>query len=103
MASVYLIHFEQPYKHARHYLGFSEDVPGRIRAHRRGKGARLISVVNDAGIDWAVVRIWRNMTRADERKLKHRRDAPGLCPVCRGEESYDELRSREAEITADHT
>lgn len=24
---VYLLHFSQPYKHARHYLGYADDLP----------------------------------------------------------------------------
>src|SRR5438067_9641399 len=32
---VYLIHLHTPYKHAKHYLGFSENVQGRVQHHRR--------------------------------------------------------------------
>ena len=55
---VYLIHFARPYKHARHYLGYTEDLPKRLSLHKRGLGARLMEVVRNAGIDWVVARTW---------------------------------------------
>ena len=79
--TVYLIHFERRYKHAGHYLGYSSDLVSRIRAHRLGQGARLLQVVNDAGIRWFVVRIWDGGYDL-EHALKARRNAPQLCPVC---------------------
>ncbi len=44
---VYLIHLNTPYKHAKHYLGFSEDVQRRVWAVPPGgsRSAR-ISLVN---------------------------------------------------------
>lgn len=79
---VYLIHFAQRYKHAGHYLGYSSDLEGRIRAHRESRGARLLRVVNEAGIAWEVVRVWRDGGYDLEQALKSWRNAPRLCPVC---------------------
>ncbi len=31
--TVYLIHFNRAYKHARHYMGFSENLDKRITDH----------------------------------------------------------------------
>lgn len=50
--TIYLIHFEKPYKHARHYLGYTNDLEKRLARHRNGNGARLIDVINNAGIKW---------------------------------------------------
>lgn len=81
---VYLIHFEHPYKHAQHYLGYCE--PGglikRLARHRRGAGSRLMEIVTKAGIRWHCVRVYKNADRTEERRLKnyHRVD---LCPVCK--------------------
>lgn len=85
MSCCYLICFERPYKHARHYLGFTkDDTPDRrIDSHRRGTGARLMSVVNAAGIKWTHVRTWKGATRQDEIKLKKRGGAARHCPVCK--------------------
>lgn len=83
--SVYLIHFNAPFHHARHYLGFAEDVDARVQKHRTGAGARLLQVVNAAGIAWQVARVWPEGTRDDERRLKAWKAATQLCPLCRAE------------------
>jgi len=81
---VYLIHFETSYKRARHYIGYTSDLEARIEHHRNGSGAKLLDVVNKAGIKWDVVRTWEG-DRKLERKLKNRKNASQLCPVCREE------------------
>jgi predicted GIY-YIG superfamily endonuclease len=82
---VYLIHFDAPYKHARHYIGFTfNKLEQRIASHRNGTGARLMKVVTLAGITWCVVaRTWENQTRSFERRLKRRKHSALLCPKCR--------------------
>lgn len=83
--NVYLIHFTEPYKHARHYLGQSDDLSQRLAQHQRGDGARLMQVVREAGIAWVVARTWQG-GRSLEYKLKSRHNAPKeLCPICRGD------------------
>lgn len=78
---VYLIHFAEKYEHAGHYLGYAKHLDARIAHHRNGTGARLMQVVNEAGIDWQVVRTWEG-GRDVERFLKAKKNAPYLCPVC---------------------
>jgi predicted GIY-YIG superfamily endonuclease len=78
---VYLLHFAKPYKHARHYIGFTEDLDKRITDHLCGQGARLMEVITEAGIEWKVARTWQG-DRNFERYLKNRKDAPKLCPIC---------------------
>ena len=34
---VYLLHFDQPYKHARHYLGYTVNVDQRLAMHAAGR------------------------------------------------------------------
>src|SRR6516165_2333863 len=87
---VYLIHFQRPYRHARHYIGFVAEggLAGRLERHRSGDGARLLRVITEAGIAWTVAPLWPGADRTTERRLKNRRNAPKLCPVCRGELSY---------------
>lgn len=85
MGTVYLIHFERPYKHARHYLGYAKHLEARLEHHRNGTGARFLQVVNEAGIEWEVVRTWEG-DHSLERRLKARKNAPReLCPICREE------------------
>ncbi len=40
MGLIYLLHFERSYHHARHYLGYTEDLEARVTAHRAGRAAR---------------------------------------------------------------
>ena len=39
----YLICLDQPYFHARHYVGFSDDIQRRIQTHRKGQGSPLLA------------------------------------------------------------
>ena len=82
--TIYLVHFARPYRHARHYLGWTaaESVDARLARHRRGEGARLLRALVLAGIEFDVVRTWPG-GRTEERALKRRKNAPRLCPVCR--------------------
>jgi predicted GIY-YIG superfamily endonuclease len=79
---VYLLHFDEPYKHARHYVGSAENLAVRLSEHRKGKGARLIQVIQEAGIGWRLVRVWFKGGRALEKRIKRARNHPRLCPVC---------------------
>ena len=57
--TVYLLHFDQPYKHARHYVGWTaRNVKRRLAEHEAGRGARLLAVVREAGIGWQLARLW---------------------------------------------
>ena len=81
--TVYLLHFDHPYKHARHYLGWAADghLDSRIEAHRSGQGARLMAVIEAAGIGFRLARTWQG-TRARERQLKRQGGASRCCPMC---------------------
>lgn len=84
MSTVYLIHFETPFKHARHYLGYTSlALEERINRHRSNRGAKLLIAVSSAGIKWNVVRTWVG-GRELETQLKRRKNAPTLCPICTG-------------------
>jgi len=88
MATVYLIHLDQPISHAKHYLGYSslENVIDRLARHKAGKGARLLQVANERNITYSIIRTWEFATwqeaRKFERKLKSQKHTPRLCPVC---------------------
>jgi predicted GIY-YIG superfamily endonuclease len=66
---IYLLHFNQPYRHARHYTGWAADLDARLAEHAAGRGARLLAVVKDAGITWTLARTWPG-TRTRERQIK---------------------------------
>ena len=84
---VYLIHFEEKFKHAQHYLGFvdggREQLENRATTHLKNQGSKLLKAVNLAGIKWSVVRIWEEGDRNFERSLKNRKKTSSLCPVCK--------------------
>jgi hypothetical protein len=80
----YLLHFTPPYRHARHYLGFADDLPRRLRKQATGKGARLVAVALAAGCTFELVWV-RLGSRDEERRLKNQKAVPRLvCPVCPG-------------------
>ena len=80
--TVYLLHFERPYGHARHYCGWTVDLESRLTAHATGHGARLMAVIHGAGIGWRLARTWPGVTRAVERALKNQGGASRRCPLC---------------------
>jgi predicted GIY-YIG superfamily endonuclease len=93
--TVYLLHFARAYRHARHYLGFTgaEDLSERLARHEAGGGARLLAVIRDAGIPFALARTWEDSTRADERRLKNWKNASFLCPICRAQAKKSRKKS----------
>jgi predicted GIY-YIG superfamily endonuclease len=88
VAGCYLIHFNERYRHAGHYLGYADDIRARVRKHRQGNGSRLMQVIANAGISWEVVRIWEGATRTNERQMKGH-SSTRLCPVCNGLKAYN--------------
>jgi predicted GIY-YIG superfamily endonuclease len=84
--TVYLLHFDWRYRHAAHYLGWSENLPARLADHQSGHGARLLTVIHTAGIGWQLARTWDG-TRALERQLKRRGGRARLCPICKAQTS----------------
>jgi len=79
--TIYLLHFSRPYKHARHYTGWTTDLIQRLTEHRQGRGARLIAVINAAGIEFQLARTCLG-TRFDERAIKRFGGATRYCPLC---------------------
>lgn len=85
--TVYLLHFDAPYKHAKHYLGIAKDLDARLAQHAAGQGARLTQVVRQAGITWQLARTWKG-DRQRERALKKQGGASRLCPVCKTQQTH---------------
>ena len=95
MGLVYLIHFDQPYRHARHYLGWvktPDALKRRLGRHRRARldnwkryqSSKLMCAVGSAGIGWQVARTWEDKTIQDERRMHRGGQNTRLCPICRG-------------------
>jgi predicted GIY-YIG superfamily endonuclease len=79
--TIYLLHFDRAYRHARHYTGWTTDLDARLADHICGQGARLIEVIEQAGIGWTLARTWIG-PRARERALKRQGGASRHCPLC---------------------
>ncbi len=84
VGSVYLLHFAEPYFHARHYVGFTRNVRRRLQQHRAGRGARLMAVIAEEGIAFVLARTWENVTRVFERRVHRNRNSRRMCPLCAG-------------------
>ncbi len=80
--TVYLLHFDRPYAHAAHYTGWATDLDARLADHSAGRGARLLAVIQAAGIGWTLARTWPATTRTRERALKRQGGASRRCPLC---------------------
>lgn len=83
---VYIIHFDSPLAHAKHYVGFCEDtdtsLDDRIKEHLSGRGARILSVCNERGIGYQLARVLPG-DRARERQIKNTKNTSSYCPICR--------------------
>ena len=81
-AGVYLLHFSPPYKHAKHYMGFAEDIDRRIEQHRAGTGTSMPWTIVSSVFRLILAPIWPGADRSTERRLKKRKESPRLCPIC---------------------
>lgn len=81
---IYIIHFDEPLAHARHYVGYYKrgNLRKRLQEHRSGRGARILQVCNERGIEYRVARLMPG-DRNRERQIKNAKCTPRYCPVCR--------------------
>lgn len=87
---LYLLHLEPGYLHARHYLGYADEISRRVREHR-ALGARsspLVAAAIRAGSHVHLARVWPGGTRTLERRLKRGGGLSRHCPVCRATGRY---------------
>lgn len=84
MAAVYVLHLHPPFKHARHYIGFTdgEDVAERLREHERGAGSAMLRAACRAGVQLEIAHVFVGGDRHFERRLKNRRDVCSWCRIC---------------------
>lgn len=80
----YLLHFERPISHAQHYLGWTNDLDARMKQHRNGSRERcvLTFVARERGIGLILARVWEGVTIDHEKRMKRRRNARRMCPIC---------------------
>ncbi len=75
---------DNPHGHASHYIGWAVDHLDRDKVHRTGNGCAMLRWCVANGVDFHVTRVWENVTRDFERKLKRFKNAKKLCPDCSG-------------------
>jgi hypothetical protein len=80
--TVYLLHLDPPFGHARHYTGWASDLHGRLAHHGTSQGANMLWHAAKAGGTWTLARTWPG-DRYLERRLKRAGGASRRCPVCR--------------------
>ena len=87
--TVYLLHFTHrlgnpatPHGEAQHYIGTSHDPETRLHDHLTGTAAAITRAAVHHGAQLLIVRTWEG-DRQVERRLKRRKEAPRLCPLCR--------------------
>jgi predicted GIY-YIG superfamily endonuclease len=79
--TIYMLHFSAPYRHARHYTGWTDNLPERLARHQAGHGSRLIAVITAAGITFTLARTCPG-DRHRERAIKNAGGAVRYCPIC---------------------
>ena len=84
-AWVYVVRLRRPLCHARHYVGWTVDLPRRVRQHLTGRGSHLLNAANAYGIRWDVVQAIRcascREARALEQHIKRGAKVTRWCPV----------------------
>jgi hypothetical protein len=80
---IYLLHLQRSYRHARHYIGFTQNLEQRLAEHRAGRGSPLIAAAAADGIQFELAAVWPG-DRNRERQLHNYKNTPRrLCPLCR--------------------
>lgn len=80
------MHLDPPFKHARHYTGYTPDktVKRRVEEHLTGgpKGSPLIRAAMKAGCKVTLAKEFKGQGRDFERWIKARKDIRRWCPCC---------------------
>lgn len=84
MSAVYVLHFDPPFKHARHYVGWTdqEDIAARLDDHVKCRGSRLVKAAAAAGVKVEIAHVIVGADRNFERKIKRSTDVCRWCRLC---------------------
>ncbi|MBD3387428.1 MAG: hypothetical protein GF414_00605 [Candidatus Altiarchaeales archaeon] len=86
---VYVIHLNRPFRHAKHYIGYTTDIVRRMTHHSLGHrdSSHFMKAVCRAGIRWSVtmVQSFEDAKEAVcfEKKLKRDKRSSLHCPLCK--------------------
>jgi predicted GIY-YIG superfamily endonuclease len=97
LTAVYVLHFDPPFKHAHHYVGFTThaDVATRLDEHMKGAGSRLVRAVARAGHAVHIAHVFIGADRRFERQIKNRKDVSRWCRICARNERAKPKMNRE--------
>jgi len=81
---IYLLHWSHRAGRIEHYIGWTQDLEARMKAHASGSGGcPTTRNYRRAAMRGRLVRLWRG-TMVDERTLQHTLTFPVDCPICCG-------------------
>lgn len=89
MPDLFLLHFDPPYHHARHYLGYAKGIGrGRHYAEQIARNVKigpheLVMAVQQAGCVISVADVWVGESRPLQRKMRACGSLSRFCPICR--------------------
>jgi len=81
---VYILHFDTPLAHAKHYVGYCDEsrLTERITEHAQGRGAHIMKVIRERGISFRLARTLPG-DRNRERQIKNTHKVSNYCPICK--------------------
>ncbi|HLY75933.1 MAG TPA: endonuclease [Planctomycetota bacterium] len=88
MGTVYMLHFDRPVRHARHYRGWASNLDGRLAHHAAGTGAKLTALAVRMGIGFQLAVSYPG-DKNEERRFHNMGGATRLCPICKENSNAD--------------
>ena len=87
---VYILHFDKPFHHARHYIGSANNVAERVAKHTSNPDVKMLIAALQQGITFTVARTFRNnRVNGHTKEYRIKRSGgvgkQGLCPICNKE------------------
>jgi predicted GIY-YIG superfamily endonuclease len=83
---IYVLHFDAPICHARHYSGSTDDLARRLADHIHGVAAKLTAEVRRRGITFRLGSLYvvhpGERPRQVERRMKNNNNGPKHCCIC---------------------
>lgn len=101
--TVYMVHFPRPYKHAKHYVGWTvgPDLASRFHQHVTGHGSPLVyaacqlnGITTTDQLLACVSATWPG-DRYLERKIKNSGGKTKTCPVCKKGADRNEVHNND--------
>lgn len=85
MSYIYVLHFDTPLSHARHYIGCTESLRQRLTAHAIGAGSRICRELIERGVTFRLGGLYtcsHRRMRTLERTLKNQHNSDRYCQLC---------------------